>query len=32
MKADNWLASPKKERRSVRFVGVGKFEMALMID
>ena len=30
--ADNWLASSKKDLRSVRLVGVGKFEMVSVMD
>lgn len=30
--AESWFANPKKERRSVRLVGVGKLEMAAVID
>ena len=30
--ADNWLANSKKDLRSVRLVGVGKFEMASVMD
>ena len=32
VEADNWLANPKKEQRSVWFIGMGKFEVALLID
>ncbi len=28
----SWLTNPKKARRSVRFVGVGKLETAVVID
>ena len=29
---DSWLASPTKDLRSVRFVGVGNFAIASVID
>jgi len=29
---DSWLTRPKKARRSVQFVGVGKFEIASVMD
>ena len=32
VEADNWLTNPKKDRRSVQLVGVGKLEMASVID
>ena len=30
--ADSWLARPKNARRSVRLAGVGKLEIASVID
>ena len=30
--AESWFARPKKERRSVRFVGVGNSDIASVID
>ena len=30
--AESWFARPKKARRSVRFAGVGNFEMASVMD
>ena len=30
--AESWFARPKKARRSVRFAGVGKLEIASVID
>ena len=32
VEVDNWFTNPKKDRRSVRLVGVGKFEIASVID
>ena len=32
MEADSWFANPKKERRSVGLFGVGKLEMASVMD
>ena len=30
--AESWLTRPKKDRRSVRLVGVGKLDIASVID
>ena len=30
--ADNWFASPKKDRKSVRLEGVGNIDIAVVIE